>query len=101
MASIITGSINLDQIPKDKIIKGKKGKYLNLTFVVNDEVDKFGNQGYIAVTQDKEERDAKAKKVYLGNSRVVWTNGNNVDPAGGAPKTESVDLEADDDDLPF
>ena len=28
MAGIIKGSINLAQIPKDKIIPGKKGKYL-------------------------------------------------------------------------
>ena len=28
MAGIIKGSINLNNIPKDKIIVGKKGKYL-------------------------------------------------------------------------
>jgi len=28
MASIIKASINLNEIPKDKIIIGKKGKYL-------------------------------------------------------------------------
>ena len=28
MAGIIKGSINLSMIPKDKIIQGKKGKYL-------------------------------------------------------------------------
>jgi hypothetical protein len=28
MAGIVKASINLDNIPKDKIIKGKKGKYL-------------------------------------------------------------------------
>ncbi|MCP4326361.1 MAG: hypothetical protein GY787_31900 [Alteromonadales bacterium] len=28
MAGIIKGSINLSEIPKDKIIEGKKGKYL-------------------------------------------------------------------------
>ena len=27
MAGIIKGSINLSEIPKDKIIEGKKGKY--------------------------------------------------------------------------
>ena len=28
MASIIATSINLNKIPKDKIVEGKKGKYL-------------------------------------------------------------------------
>ena len=49
MASIIKASINLNDIPKDKIIIGKKGKYLPITITINDEVDQFGNQGPIVV----------------------------------------------------
>ena len=63
---------------KDKIIDGKKGKYLPITITLNDEVDQFGNQGPVIVAQSKEERDAKENKVYLGNVQVVWTNGDNV-----------------------
>ena len=76
MAIILNTSINLSEIPKDKIINGKKGKYLPLTITVNDELDKFGNQGPVFVGQSKEERDAKAPKTYLGNVKVAWTNGN-------------------------
>ena len=61
MASIIKTSIDLTKIPKDKIIDGKKGKYLPVTITLNDEVDQFGNQGPIIVSQTKEERDAKDK----------------------------------------
>ena len=75
MASIIKASINLSEIPKDKIIPGKKGKYSPITITINDEPDQFGNQGPIVVAQTKEERDAKDKKTYLGNVQVVWTNG--------------------------
>lgn len=78
MASIIKTSIDLTKIPKDKIIDGKKGKYLPITITLNDEVDQFGNQGPVIVAQSKEERDAKENKVYLGNVQVVWTNGDNV-----------------------
>jgi hypothetical protein len=81
MATIIKASINLSEIPKNKIIDGKKGKYLPITITINDEVDQFGNQGPILVEQSKEERDAKAPKIYLGNLKVVWTNGDNVGPA--------------------
>ena len=73
MASIIKTSINLSEIPKDKIIPGKKGKYLPITITINDEPDQFGNQGPVVVAQTKEERDAKDKKTYLGNVQVVWT----------------------------
>ena len=75
MAGIIKASINLSAIPKDKIIEGKKGKYLPITITVNDEPDQFGNQGPVVVDQTKEEREAKTAKTYLGNCKVVWTNG--------------------------
>ena len=72
MASIIKASLNLSEIPKDKVIVGKKGKYLPITITLNDEVDQFGNQGPIVVAQTKEEREAKQNKTYLGNVQVVW-----------------------------
>ncbi len=53
MASIIKASINLNEIPKDKIIIVKKGKYLPITITINDEVDQFGNQGPIVVAMSK------------------------------------------------
>tara|TARA_E500000318_G_scaffold70720_1_gene65523 strand:- start:455 stop:769 length:315 start_codon:yes stop_codon:yes gene_type:complete len=104
MASIIKASINLSEIPTDKIITGKKGKYLPVTITINDELDQFGNQGPIVVAQTKEEREAKQKKVYLGNVQVVWTNGDNV---AAAPRQDQpvqaapVGQAAPADDLPF
>ena len=59
MAGIVKTSINLSMIPKDKIIVGKKGKYLPIAITVNDEPDQFGNQGPVVVDQSKEEREAK------------------------------------------
>ena len=108
MASIIATSIDLTKIPKDKIIEGKKGKYLPITITLNDELDQFGNNGPVVVQQTKEERDAKTEKVYLGNVKVVWTNDNNV---GVAPKEGQAVAQAQaapaaaapvvEDDLPF
>ena len=100
MASIIKASIDLNKIPKDKIFIGKKGKYLPITITINDELDQFGNQGPVVVEQTKEERDAKAPKTYLGNVKVVWTNGSNVEPAprDNAPAAPASKVE---EDLPF
>jgi hypothetical protein len=105
MASIINASINLNEIPKNKIVDGKKGKYLPITITINNEPDNFGNQGPIIVGQSKEERESKAPKVYLGNVKVLWTDGNNVDVAlkdgqqSAPPKKKAV--VAIEDDLPF
>ena len=105
MASIIKTSINLNEIPKYKIITGKKGKYLPITITLNDEVDQFGNQGPVVVAQTKEEREAKIAKTYLGNVQVVWTNGDNVAVAprddAPAPVAAATETTAPVDDLPF
>jgi len=102
MASIIKASINLSEIPKDKVIVGKKGKYLPITITLNDELDQFGNQGPIVVAQTKEERESKQNKTYLGNVQVVWTNGDNV---AAAPRqdqpAQAAPAPAPADDLPF
>ena len=102
MASIIKTSINLNNIPKDKIYNGKKGKYLPITITLNNEPDQFGKQGPVVVEQTKDEGDAKAPKTYLGNVKVVWTNGQNVDTA---PRDDNqsapAPAQAPAEDLPF
>ena len=102
MASIIKTSINLNAIPKDRIFVGKKGKYLPITITLNDEPDQFGNQGPVVVEQTKEEREAKEPKTYLGNVKVVWTNGDNVAaaPRGDTPQSQSK-VNVEKEDLPF
>ena len=103
MASIIKASIDVNKIPKDKIFVGKKGKYLPITITINDELDQFGNQGPVVVEQTKEEREAKVAKTYLGNVKVVWTNGENVDtpPRDGEPALKAAPAAQPEVDLPF
>ena len=104
MAGIIKASINLNNIDKSKIIEGKKGKYLPITITVNDEPDQFGNQGPVCIEQSKEEREAKNPKTYLGNVKVVWTNGTFPDKipyeGNGAPQQKAAPAKVE-EDLPF
>ena len=106
MAGIIKASINLNAIDKSKIIEGKKGKYLPITITVNDEPDQFGNQGHVCIEQTKEEREAKTAKTYLGNVKVLWTNGTFPDKVpyegGGQQQPQNKpQAVAADPDLPF
>ena len=96
MSTLINASIRVDKLPKEKFIKGKDGAvYYNLTISVQDE-SRYGNNVAITDSQTKEERDAKKPKTYLGNGKVVWTDGNIV----LAEKEEVHDQETT-DDLPF
>jgi len=103
MALILAASINLNEIPKDKIIVGKKGKYLPISITLNDELDQFGNQGPVTVSQSKEEREAKQAKTYLGNVKLVWTNGEvkKFDNPQQSVVSPQVSAQVIEDDLPF
>tara|TARA_R100000935_G_scaffold23689_2_gene43097 strand:+ start:201 stop:488 length:288 start_codon:yes stop_codon:yes gene_type:complete len=75
MSTLINASIRVDKLPKEKFIKGKDGAvYYNLTISVQDET-RYGNNVAFTDSQTKEERDAKKEKLYLGNGKVVWTDG--------------------------
>lgn len=104
MASIISANIDLTKINKSKIYEGKKGKYYPISIVLNDEPGQYGDSGYIMTEQTKEERDAKMQKQYLGNVKVVWTNGENVTTAAreDSPKqTPMQERSPVEPDLPF
>jgi hypothetical protein len=64
---MITGSICLSKIPKDKITTGNDGlKYINIVISERKEVDKYGNTHFIAMNQKKDEREAGEQRVYIG-----------------------------------
>jgi hypothetical protein len=94
MSTLISGSIDLTKIDKEKLVNGK---YLNIQISINDNSDQYGNNVGITIGQSKEEREAKAKKTYIGNAKVVWTDGS----IKVAEKVqESAPIQAK-DDLPF
>ena len=99
MSTLIVGSIRVDKLPKEKFIKGKDGAvFYNLTISVGDET-RYGNNVAFIDSQTKEERDAKVAKNYLGNGKVVWTDGT----VKLAEREEQVAVPVDEQsgDLPF
>lgn len=81
---IISASINMKKIDKTKLINGKKGVYLPITIIVNDELNQYDQDTSISMEQSKEEREAKADKVWLGNGKTVFVS-------GGAPAPVSAE----------
>ena len=100
MITLINGSIRVDKLPKEKFIKGKDGAvYYNFTISVQDET-RYGNNVAFMDSQTKEERDAKMPKNYLGNGKVVWTDGT-VTLAEREEKQLEVAVDEQSGDLPF
>ena len=73
MAALTEISIDVKKIDKSKLYKGQ---YLNLVVSTRDELSQYGQNASVFYAQSKEERDAKTKKAYIGNGKVVWTDGN-------------------------
>lgn len=96
MGVIIGASICLDQIDESKVTIAQNGKrYLNISIVVNDKLDKFGKHVELSHSQTKEERDSKAKKKYLGSGNQIW-------PKVNLPSFDAgVQTQKSEGDLPF
>ena len=110
MALIISASIDLTKLDKSKIQTTDKNgnefkngaKYYNLDIIVNDDFDKFNNNVQLTDKQTKEQREAKEKKNYLGNGRVVWSNVGKTTPMAetGTTTRDGITTQ-DDEDLNF
>jgi hypothetical protein len=99
MAEILSGSINLNLIKKENIKEvtlkdGSTAKFLNINISINNQVDQYGNVAGLTISQTQEERQAKTKKVYLGNLKRVWSE-------APAPTLETSKQEDDSNSLPF
>ena len=97
MKILATGSLNLSDIPKEKLIKGAKGMYLNYKILINSAPDQFGNNGSIMVDKTAEERAAKVPDIYLGNHKVDEADAGLSERPTSKPQVESKE----EDDLPF
>jgi hypothetical protein len=65
-------SIDLSKIDKLKIKTTEKGqKFANFDLIIRDEVDGYGNIGFIVQQQTKEEREQQVKLPILGNAKRV------------------------------
>lgn len=72
----INVSIDVTKIDKSKLFSGKKGTYLDLTtFIDTDNKDQYDNNGFIAQSVTKDEREQGVKGAILGNCKVFYQDG--------------------------
>ncbi|MEA1966618.1 MAG: hypothetical protein U9N77_00110 [Thermodesulfobacteriota bacterium] len=94
----ISVKIDVTKIDKTRLYKGKKGTYLNLTtFVDTEDVDQYGNNGFISQTVSKEERNNNIRTPILGNCAVFYKQ--ESQQRGGYQPQQNQ--QPPDDDIPF
>lgn len=84
MSKLYTGKIDVTKINKDKLFKGEKGTYLDLTIWINDEPDQYGNNMSFQQSTSKDE-----PKIYIGNAKEF------------IKKQDEPEKNYTDNDLPF
>ena len=98
-------SINVSKIDKERMFKGKKGTYLDLTtFIDTDNKDQYDNNGFIKQSTTAEERGKGINLPILGNCRVFYTDApSNYTPAnrGSEPPYGTQPGDGNEDDIPF
>lgn len=90
---IIQLKIDVTKIDKKRLYKGEKGTYLTAALLLNDDTDKFGNNGMILEQITKEERQAGHKGTILGNAKILERKQPDTIP--------TVEAEEISEDLPF
>jgi hypothetical protein len=72
MKDKISIDICLSDIPKECITEGKNGKkYIKLVMVERKEAGNYGETHFVAISQTKEQREAKMPTVYIGNAKPI------------------------------
>lgn len=75
MSATLVASIDVNKIPKEKLVKGEKGTYIDLVMFVSDTPNQYGKNVSVAVSQSKEERQTGSETVWLGSGKVLATDG--------------------------
>jgi hypothetical protein len=58
-----------------KTIKAKNEAGISIDVSIDDKSNQYGQNISAYVSQTKEQREAKVNKYYVGNGKVLWTDG--------------------------
>lgn len=98
---MISISINLTDLPKEKITLAKNGKkYINLIVAELKQADQYGNTHTVFISQSKEERAAGEKKTYCGNGKQLSAPAQPTFTQAAKQAVASMPVD-DSDGLPF
>jgi len=100
MKAAFNASLNLNDIDKSKLVKGKKGTYLNITcWLDTDNPSKYGDHGMVTQSVSKEEREAGQKGPILGNAKVFMIDDKYM--KGNSQSNKVTEIDDMEDDVPW
>ena len=110
MSNVITGRIDVTQIEKGRLYKGKKGIYLDFVLIPTPNA-KYEQTHMVVQSISQDERKAGVKGTILGNAKEIEQERRSYDESPPAHKRQLAGAEAktepdwaaeqDEDDVPF
>ena len=90
--------LDVSKLDKERFFKGKKGTYCDLTaFIDTEQTGEYGDNGTIAQSTSKDERQNGVKLPICGNVKVFYKD----EQESHTPPQSSGPPEIDPDDIPF
>ena len=103
MSTLIKAWIDINKIPTEefKLLDNGNRRY-SFMIAVDDNTNKdYYTNASIYSDQTKDEREAKKKRFYTGNGKVIWTDGN-INVAESKPyEGNEIKIETVEPDPPF
>lgn len=98
----ISVKLDVTKIDKERLFKGEKGTYLDLTtFIDLENPSQYGDHGFIAQSVSKDEREAGVKGEILGNVKVFFQGESDSNSQSQAAPQSAPANHDFDDDVPF
>ena len=83
---MIAIKLKVNDIEKERIFVSEKGnKYLDLVIVGGDKVDVYGNDGFVAHSMSKQEREEGKRGKIVGNWKYLFRDNSRAGTAGAPP----------------
>lgn len=99
-AGILRLKIDVTKLDKSAFFRGEKGTYADITVLLKDAPDQYGNDGMIVQDIGKDRRERGEKGAILGNAR--WAETRQAQPARQTrPATPPPADHDDGDEIPF
>ena len=89
--------VDVSKLDKSRFFKGAKGTYCDLTaFIDTEKTGEYGDNGTIAQSTSKEERQSGVKMPICGNVKVFYKAGSDESPV-----SQEAPFDDPDSDVPF
>ena len=103
MSTLVKAWIDINKIPTEefKLMDNGDRRYSFMISIEDETKKPFYTNASIYTDQTKDQRDAKEKRFYTGNGKVIWTDGSIIVAEKKPYEEKDLIIKTDEPDPPF